>query len=169
MQSDVQHKATRGIRQFSLQEGVSRLKALNLKTHRADETLERRTYGWIIIDNKDNRSAGHEGLSAPTGSVKENTAPWGELGVARSRPPWPSISDRLIDKPIPIPFAFVVKKGVKTRSPSNPSPVPESRTSISTSPDSSIRDCTQSKRGRSVTVLMASMPFMIKFSRTCCN
>ena len=103
------------------------------------------------------------------GSVKENTAPWGEFGVAQSRPPWFSISDRLMDKPIPIPFALVVKKGVKTRSASEPRPVPESRTATSTSPDSSTPDSTQSERGRSVTAIMASMPFMIKFSRTCCN
>jgi len=49
-------------------------------------------------------------------TVKENNAPCGELGVAQSRPPRPSISERLMDKPIPIPCAFVVKNGAKMRS-----------------------------------------------------
>ena len=71
--------------------------------------------------------------------------------MVQSRPPWFSTSDRLIDKPIPMPFALVVKKGVKTRSASDPRPVPESRTATSMSPDSSTRDSTQSKRGRSIT------------------
>jgi hypothetical protein len=57
----------------------------------------------------------------------------------------------------------------KTRSAADPRPGPESRTETSMSPDSSTRDSTQSERGRSVTGIMASMPFMIKFSRTCCN
>ncbi len=64
--------------------------------------------------------------------------------MAQSRPPWFSMSERLIDKPMPMPFALVVKKGVKTRSAADPRPGPESRTATSMSPDWSTRDSTQS-------------------------
>jgi len=75
--------------------------------------------------------------------------------VAHSRPPCPSTSDRLMGKPIPIPFAFVVKNGVKTRSASELRPVPESHTATIQDPDSSILDCTTSERARYVTAVIA--------------
>ena len=56
--------------------------------------------GWPIL--------AHESASSGTGSENRKTAPWGAFGLAHSRPPWASTIDRLIDKPMPMPSAFVV-------------------------------------------------------------
>ena len=46
-------------------------------------------------------------LSEP-GRVNWNTVPQGSFAVAHSRPPWASMIDRQIDRPIPTPLDFVV-------------------------------------------------------------
>ncbi len=45
------------------------------------------------------------------GSVKEKTVPPSGFGTAHNLPPWPFMMSWQIDKPIPIPFGFVVTKG----------------------------------------------------------
>jgi hypothetical protein len=47
------------------------------------------------------------------GSVKLKVAPGPELDVAHKRPPWDSIIDRLIESPIPVPSALVLKNALK--------------------------------------------------------
>jgi len=42
-----------------------------------------------------------------TGSSTLNTAPYGELDAAKILPPWASAIDRQIERPIPVPSAFV--------------------------------------------------------------
>ena len=74
-QSDIKHKATRRIWQRLAQKGIRRVKALNLQTNGAQEELQRGTYRWIIIDDKDYRRTSHERFPRVVGSVKENTAP----------------------------------------------------------------------------------------------
>ena len=44
----------------------------------------------------------------PTGSKNWKTAPRGVLGVAQMRPPWDSMIDRLMARPIPKPPGLVV-------------------------------------------------------------
>src|SRR5580658_1769232 len=69
-QSDVQHEATGHACGFLAQEGIGRVKALNLQTHGTQEELEGRTYGRIIIDDKNNRSISHDALPPDSGRVK---------------------------------------------------------------------------------------------------
>ena len=47
-------------------------------------------------------------FSSALGSVNRNAAPQGALASAQSRPPWASMMERQIDKPIPVPLVFVV-------------------------------------------------------------
>src|SRR5262249_56739870 len=67
-------------------------------------------------------SRDHDGLGRgdiihrSTGSVNWNVAPCLGFGVAQSRPPWPSMIERLIDSPMPIPPGLVVKKALNSRS-----------------------------------------------------
>jgi hypothetical protein len=42
------------------------------------------------------------------GKVNLNTAPRGSFASAHNRPPWASMMDLQIDKPIPTPLALVV-------------------------------------------------------------
>jgi hypothetical protein len=70
MQSDVQDKTTGRTWLFSMQEGFSRVKALDVQTYSADEKLKRRAYRWVIINNKDEGRVSHEGLPAAAGNVK---------------------------------------------------------------------------------------------------
>jgi hypothetical protein len=52
---------------------------------------------------------GQERASSPKGIAKENVAPGPSFAIAHKRPPWLSTIDRLTDRPIPMPFDFVVK------------------------------------------------------------
>ena len=49
-------------------------------------------------------------LSAKVGTVNRKILPPRRFGDAHRRPPWDSMIDRQIDKPIPIPPGLVVKK-----------------------------------------------------------
>jgi hypothetical protein len=49
----------------------------------------------------------------PAGSVNENVAPALVFASPHSRPPWDSMIERLIDNPMPVPCAFVVKNASK--------------------------------------------------------
>jgi hypothetical protein len=64
--------------------------------------------------------------------------------------------ERQIDRPIPIPSGFVVKKASNIRPTFvGSSPVPVSVTAISTLPGPSIRELTRNTRGRSMIALIA--------------
>jgi hypothetical protein len=54
-------------------------------------------------------------VAEDAGSPNEKTIPRGEFGAAEIRPPWDSMIDRLIARPIPIPCGLVEKKGSKIR------------------------------------------------------
>jgi hypothetical protein len=71
---DIQHKTTRNIGRLSAEKAIRRLKGFSLQPHGAQKELERGTYRWIVVYNKNQGSRGHEGPS-PAGSVNENTAP----------------------------------------------------------------------------------------------
>jgi hypothetical protein len=49
---DIQHKAARNIRRLSVEKAISRVKCFCLQPHCAQEELERGTYRWIIVYNK---------------------------------------------------------------------------------------------------------------------
>ena len=71
---------------------------------------------------------------------------------------------------MPVLSAFVVKKGWNIRSVrAESSPAPVSCTATRTLPGSASVEDTVSSLVRSVTSLMASTPFMIRFNSTCCN
>src|SRR6266705_749456 len=101
------------------------------------------------------------------GIVNLKRAPRGSHLVAHSRPPWVSIIDRQIERPIPTPLDFVVWKASKTRSTwSGSMPGPESRTDTRTP---SVWVCSvliNNSRGPASTVLMASTAFRIKIKTT---
>src|SRR3546814_10870510 len=71
-------------------------------------------------------------------------------------------------RPLPIPSDLVVKNGSNIRSLfSGSTPVPESPTDTRTLPEACRSDLTRRTRGRSVTELMASIAFAIRFDTTC--
>jgi hypothetical protein len=116
------------------------------------------------------RTRGRSYCGNSIGTVNRITAPCGTRGDTQSRPRWPSMIDRHIESPIPRPSDFVVKKGSKIRcAMSGSNPMPVSSTVTSTLPGSARLEDTINSRVRSSTPLIASMPFMIKFSNTCCN
>src|SRR5207302_5233254 len=51
--------------------------------------------------------------SALVGRVKQNLAPRGRLSAAHKRPPCDSTMERLIRRPIPVPWVLVVKNALK--------------------------------------------------------
>jgi hypothetical protein len=64
-------------------------------------------------------------------------ASWSAFGDANKLPPCAAMIERLIDSPIPMPLALVVKKALNSRSAFAESiPMPESCTATSTSPAS---------------------------------
>ena len=58
-------------------------------------------------------SAYHARPSTFVGRVRQKLAPRGVWSAAHKRPPCDSTMERLMDSPIPIPFAFVVKNALK--------------------------------------------------------
>jgi hypothetical protein len=100
-------------------------------------------------------------------------------GRARARVgrgPQPSLvrfDDRAADRlasPRPMPCGFVVKKALNSRSTCSGSiPMPESCTATSTAWDACVPELIRNSRARWLTPLRASMPFMSRFSSTCCN
>src|ERR1700675_3965884 len=72
-------------------------------------------------------------LSAFTGRVNCNVAPWGTFAVAHNRPPWASMIERQTEGPIPMPLDLVVKKALNRRSAFSAGiPTPQSVTLTST-------------------------------------
>src|SRR5262249_29659986 len=53
---------------------------------------------------------------ASAGKVNRKIVPWGRPGVAHNLPPWDSIIERQIERPIPMPSTLVVKNELKIRS-----------------------------------------------------
>ena len=101
-------------------------------------------------------------------SELENRAPEGR-GRAHKRPSWASTIDRLIDNPIPMPCDLVVKNGSKilpAASASNPKP---QSSTVTTTAEFSWRELMISSLGPPATPAIASMPFIMRLSTTCCN
>src|SRR5882757_7148490 len=84
-----------------------------IKSHANDPELELVQATWSS-DGLPARS--HDAVSAFTGRVNCNVAPWGRFAVAQSRPPWASMIERQIESPIPMPLDLVVKKALNSRS-----------------------------------------------------
>src|SRR6267142_4876534 len=126
---------------------------------------------WVVIDHEYSLLGFlHDSLPLLGGRVNCIVDPLPSFGLAQSVPPWASMIVRLIESPRPMPSDLVVKKGSKIRSAYfGSSPVPESRTAITTSPDLLFRDEISSSRGWLFTALIASLAFSIRFRITCCN
>ena len=92
--------------------------------------------------------------------------PWGLRGAPQSWPPCELMIHRQMERPIPIPCVFVVKKASKIRSKWFGSiPVPESSTVILTLSMPIRVDLIVKRRSRSVIELMASTAFMMKVEK----
>jgi hypothetical protein len=86
------------------------------------------------------------------------------------RPPWASMIERQIDRPMPMPLDLVMKKAENSWSAfSEDIPTPQSVTLTSTGCFSCWRDRIRSSRGRSVTDCIDSMPFITRLMITCCS
>jgi hypothetical protein len=125
-----------------------------------------------LVDARQSLPTAQAGMSAAgplDGKVNLKVAPASELLLADIRPPWASMIERLIARPIPIPLDLVVKKELNSLSTfSNATPVPESVTATRTW-STSCRDRIRRSRGRSATAAIASMPFITRLMTTCCN
>src|ERR1700722_2995009 len=103
------------------------------------------------------------------GIVKLKMLPYGIFLAAQIRPRWASMIDRHIESPMPMPLCFVVNIGSKRRSAiAGLKPMPVSATATSIACSVGLEDILRA-RVRSVTSLIASIPFRIRFSSTCCN
>ena len=105
------------------------------------------------------------------GRVTWNTVPCGTALATVMRPPCDSTIDRQIERPIPIPSAFVVKKASKMRLAfSGATPGPgilhgyESPATVMF-----FSDRTRTSRSRSSMDDIASAAFRSKLSMTCCS
>ena len=105
----------------------------------------------------------------PRQQLQEAAAPSGLFGATHNRPPWASMIERQIDRPIPIPPDFVVNNGLNIRSIScEPIPVPVSATDTMTPPPSWTSDLTRSTRDPSLAAI-ESIAFVIRLRSTCCT
>ena len=67
--------------------------------------VNHRQMSWRALCSRS--GVGHGMRSPSLGSVNSKTVPWGWFGVARSRPPWAAIIERLIANPMPMPSGLV--------------------------------------------------------------
>src|SRR5882724_1052934 len=136
-----------------------------------DQLPDNRAHRWVVIAHEYNLLGFlHDSLPLLGGRVNCIVDPLPSFGLAQSAPPWASMIVRLIESPRPMPSDLVVKKGSKIRSASfGSSPVPESRTATTTSPDLLFSVVISSSRGWLCTARMASLAFSIRFRITCCN
>src|SRR5215204_1588332 len=87
--SYVEYQTGRHVGARAFQKLVGRRECLNAESHRSDETLQRLTYRFIIVNDEHHVSdLGHD---APVDKVNWKTAPFGEFGVAQRRPPCDSM------------------------------------------------------------------------------
>ena len=107
---------------------------------------------------------------SPIGSVMQKTVPRGSFGVAQSRPPCRRRSSGRSTTLFPgrWPWSYRKPRTCARRSPET-APDPNRCTTTSTLPASTSLVLICNSRDPSLTSLIASMAFMIKFSITCCR
>jgi hypothetical protein len=121
--------------------------------------------GGVRVERFDARQAG-----GTPGTVNRKTVPYGTFADTHNCPPCDSMIERQIESPMPSPSDFVVKKGSKIRCAIvGSSPAPVSSIVTSTPPGSVSAEDTVSSLVWSLTVLIASAAFVIRFSSTCCS
>src|SRR2546422_3707413 len=167
----VQDQAARTIRVLAAEELLRGREALGSQPHRFQQTLDRRTYAGVVVDDEHGGGAGrgHGRASTSLGRVKWNVAPGPELAAAHKRPPCDSMIDRLIGSPIPVPLGLVVKNALKIWSAcwgGNPTPV--SLTEMSSWPPAACSD-RMVRSPVAFASFMASMPLSMRFMSTCCS
>src|SRR6266566_980909 len=107
-QADVENQASRRVRPVMPQKFLRGREGFHAQLNRPDQTAERLPNGRIIVNDEHGRRRGrricfHVALFAFTGRVNWKVTPWSSLRVARKRPPWASMIERLMDKPRPNP------------------------------------------------------------------
>jgi hypothetical protein len=104
----VEQEATRR-RTLALEEVSRRGERFHPVAGRLQEALEPAADRVIVVDDGDGRDGvRQEGLSSSFGKLKWKAAPRVRLFVAQMLPPWASTIDRAMERPMPIPVAFVV-------------------------------------------------------------
>src|SRR5262245_64523568 len=126
--------------------------------------------GWLWSLQRLRPRGADDGYAAGARSssrVKRKVLPWSALRAAHRRPPWASMIERLIERPMPRPFGLVLKKGLKTSAGGSGTPPPLSRmaTSMLAAPAAVV--VMVSERSASPEVCMASTPLSRRLSRTC--
>src|SRR3989442_7497530 len=150
---------------------MRRPEGLGPQVHRFQQPLDGRTHSGIVINDEHRGCACgyHSFASTLVGRVKQKLAPRGELSAAHKRPPCDSTMERLMRSPMPVPWGLVVKKALKICAACcRGSPTPLSVTDTATSSFSVRNDLIASSRVPSASFI-ASMLFMMRFIRTCCN
>src|SRR6267142_1143518 len=133
-QVNIKHQAVgilQSIRTQTLRRGAERL---HLKAGGANRPRQRHTDRHVVVDDEDpRRPFVHTPSIAAAGRAKRTVVPKSAFEAAQSRPPNASTMPRQIARPMPMPSAFVVKNGSKSRSRYFGSiPTPASATATST-------------------------------------
>jgi hypothetical protein len=104
----VEQEATRS-RTLALEVIAGRCERLHPVTGSLQEAREPAADRVIVVDDGDGRDGvRQEGLSSSFGKLKWKAAPRLRLFVAQMLPPCASTIDRAMERPMPIPVAFVV-------------------------------------------------------------
>src|SRR5207302_10458723 len=78
------------------------------------ETAGRRADATEVLDDERPLAGAVTTRQRRVGKAKAKVAPCVVFGVAHSRPPCPSMMERLIDRPMPMPSGLVVKKALNS-------------------------------------------------------
>src|SRR5437588_839038 len=170
-QSHIQHQATGPVRPDMAKEFLRRRERFASQSGRLHQPLDGRPNTGIVVNDEHcgSISGRHSLPSILVARVKQKVAPHGKLSVAHNRPPCDSIIERLIRRPMPVPWGLVVKNALKIWSACcGGRPTPVSLTDTIISAVSVVCDLTANSRTPS-TSFIASIPLIIRFINTCCS
>src|SRR5690554_2698669 len=162
---DIEDETCGDIRLFRRHVVAGRCKGAGVDSVRGQKFAQCLSEARIVVHDEHNMFVRrHAAAVASTGSAKTNVAPCGVLFSAQSRPPWDSTIERQMASPMPIPRSFVVKKGSNIFSDSSiPGPLSLSSTRMA----SSIKRTRRRSSLLPGTEPIASIPFRMRFIRTC--
>src|SRR2546426_271675 len=103
----IKHEASWSLRSRVLQKFSGGSKSLDLESGRANKTLGGTTNRQIVINDKhDGLGLSHDEAWLAPGRLTRKLAPAPWFDSAHKRPPWASMIEREIDKPIPMPWGL---------------------------------------------------------------